>query len=416
MPTPIPTGITLETVVYKGSSRSKKNLLFLGDGFSAADRGLFDRTIDEIIARFFRKAPFNIRGMKNEFNFFKAFTPGVVSGISCELEIDANGIPLDSGNSGTAGPSIGKLEEIQSALGLTYATRARAISAKTGDKNLIRDFIATLSLPVEGASSSAIPDCWATPPSGVSNDVGKDFGLVVVLVNDDKRAGSYTPGQPYTPITIGVENRFNLTASTTAPNVHKHQPASPRNNYNLIAIRILHELGHSYFNLGDEYSYKHNPLVATTKNYFAWQNLVTKEDVLDNGSPRKFDPARIKWNKEVYSGSTQKIISSVVSDYIKNNNKALWERPSGAVCANIGHDGNVKYPPQAVRAGIRYPQRIIGLYEGGKEHCGAYSPAGSCRMKSTHWDTDFCYVCKYAIVEKINPNYLERLFNAFYPR
>lgn len=209
MPTPIPTGITLETVVYKGSSRSKKNLLFLGDGFSAADRGLFDRTIDEIIARFFRKAPFNIRGMKNEFNFFKAFTPGVVSGISCELEIDANGIPLDSDNSGTAGPSIGRLEEIQSALGLTYATRARAISAKTGDENLIRDFIATLSLSGEGTSNSAIPDCWATPLSDVSSDVGKDFGLVVVLVNDDKRAGSYTQGQPYTPITIGVENRFN---------------------------------------------------------------------------------------------------------------------------------------------------------------------------------------------------------------
>ena len=418
MPTPIPTSIPLETVVYNGPSKEKKNVLFLGDGFSSTDRALFDRTVTELVARFFRKAPFNLKGIRNEFNFFKAFTPSPESGISCELEIDANGIPLDSDNVGIAGPSIGKLEEKKSALGLTYYTEARAIVSKTGDENLIRDFLATLSISTEAAPNTAIPQCWATPPFGPLHIIGKDFGLVIVLVNDDKFGGSHTEGNTYTPITLGKENRFNLTGSTVTPNLFRHEPISPRNNYNLIITGVHHELGHSYFNLGDEYSYTHNPAVATTKNAFTWLNIVTKEDILDGSSPRKFNPDLIKWNTNVYPGSSQKIISAIVTDYIKTNNKALWERPVGTVCANVGVDELIKTPPRDVilKSKIRYPQRIIGIYEGGYEHCGAYSPAGSCRMRSRNWDSDFCYVCKYGIVEKINPSYLEKLFNTFYPK
>lgn len=103
---------------------------------------------------------------------------------------------------------------------------------------------------------------------------------------------------------------------------------------------------------------------------------------------------------------------------MKTNKKALWERPVGTICANVGVDSGTKYPPNTIWNGILYPQRIIGLYEGGaREACGVYAPAGSCRMKNNlEFDMDFCYVCKHAIIEKIDHTLLERLFKTFYPR
>lgn len=417
MPTPIPTGVTLEPVMYNGLSRDKKNLLFLGDGFSTTDRGLFDTTITEVVARFFRKAPFNLRGFRNEFNIFKAFTPSPSSGISSLLDIDANGVTNDSDNTAIIGPIIGKLQEKQSALGLTYGLQARTIFPKVGDENLIRDFLATLRHPTEAAADTEIPYCWATPPSGVSSLQGKDFALVVVFVNDDKFGGSYSFGNPYTAMSLGRENHFNVISSVGS-NLFHHEPASPRNDFNLIITGVHHELGHAHFNLHDEYCYNHNPAAATTVGFFnnVWNaNAISRADVL-NGTGQ-FDPSKIKWYKEIYPGSTEKIINTVAFNYMHNNHKPLWERPAGINCATIGLDANVKYPPVSVRGSIRYPQRIIGAYEGGgSEVCGTYKPAGSCRMLSRHIDSDFCYVCKHAIVEKVNSSYLQALFTRFYPR
>lgn len=415
MATPVPTGVTLEIVTYRGPSRDKKNLLFLGDGFASTDRALFDRTINEVMARFFRKAPFNLRGVRNEFNIFKAFTPSTNSGISCLLDVDASGITIDSDNVGVAGPAVGKLQDKASALGLTYGSSARVIKAKTGDENLIRDFINTLSIPFgyESLMDTAVPHCWAEPTNVVDIITGKDFGLVVVLINDDKFGGSYTPGAPYTPLSLGEENGFNLGA-LVSPGLYDHTPNSPRNNYNLIITGVHHELGHAHFNLGDEYSYSHDPNVATTPGYFSRANLVTKADVED--ASNNLDPSLIKWRKPAFAGSSDNLIGTTAFNYMNTNHKPLWERPAGTICANVGYDGSTKYPPVSVRGSIRYPQRIIGLYEGGQEVCGAYSPAGSCRMRSRHYDSDYCFVCKHAIIEKINPIYLERLYNVFYPR
>jgi len=417
MPTLIPAGITLETVTYSGLSRDKKNLLFLGDGFAAIDRALFDTTITEIVARFFRRAPFNLRGFRNEFNIFKAFTPSPSSGISSLLDIDANGLTNDSDNTAIIGPIVGKLQDKLSALGLTYGLQARTIIPKVGDENLVRDFLATLSHPTEALADTAIPHCWAKSTNLVDFITGKDFTLVIVLVNDDKRAGSYTFGNPYTALSLGLENHFSLGA-TISPGIYAHTPSSPRNNYNVITARMHHELCHAHFNLNDEYCYNHDPAAATTVGYFNTEqnaNAITRADVLSGAG--QFDPSKIKWYKEAYPGSSDKIISTDAFDYMNTNHKPLWERLAGTNCATIGYDANVKYPPISVRGTIRYPQRIIGAYEGGgAEVCGTYKPAGSCRMLSTEIDSDFCYVCKHAIVEKVNSSYLQALFTHFYPR
>ena len=415
MPTPIPIGITLETVTYNGRSKDKKNLLFLGDGFGAMDRALFDRTINEIVARFFRKAPFNLRGLRREFNFFKAFTPGT-SGITCDVDIDINGVTVPD-NPG-AGVSVGKMLVKDSALGLMYGypiggtAMARLIGPKTGDENLIMDFIATLNFPAESAADGCIPECWAEPPSGMSSDQGKDHGMVIVLVNDDKYGGG--GGRHYAMVCLGDGNGFPGLSTTVAG--RDHVPVTPRNNYNNIYSVAIHELGHSYFKLEDEYCEVHDPAVATTANHFSRNpNAITRADVLNGAG--NFDPSLIKWNKVAFPGSTDKLISTTAFNNMNTNNRPLWRRPAGTNCATLPFDGATKYPPRAVRGTIRYPQRIIGAYEGGgRQFCGTYSPAGSCRMRSTYYDSDFCYVCKHAIIEDIKPDLLDELYRRFYPR
>jgi hypothetical protein len=423
MPTPIPAGITLETVMYNGPSKDKKNLLFLADGFSnsANDRKRFDDTIREIEHRFFQRPPFNLKGVKKMFNIFQAFTPAASSGISCAVPIDANGFTIPD-NSG-AGASIGNLIEKQSALGMTYGVVSngtpmpRLIGPKAGDANLIANFIATLRLPYEAVADSAIPACWATPPPLSGVVTGKDFGLVVVLINDDKYGGGGAVG--YATVALGESTNFHTLLNTAMGT--DHVPGSPRNNFNNLTAVMHHELGHTYFKLKDEYAEIHTPGRAAIKDFYKENpNVVTKADITNGAG--NIDPTLIKWNKPAFLGSADKIVGAAAFAYMQANNKPLWERPAGTVCANIGYDGSTQYPDKSIWNKIQYPQRIIGIYEGGaREGCGVYRPAGSCRMqntlnKSISESSDFCYVCKHAIIEKIDPSLLEELYKRFYPR
>jgi hypothetical protein len=49
--------------------------------------------------------------------------------------------------------------------------------------------------------------------------------------------------------------------------------------------------------------------------------------------------------------------------------------------------------------------RIVGLYEGGARFaCRVYRPTGTCMMRNSHSDsTEFCAVCRYVIVDSVNP-------------
>ena len=48
---------------------------------------------------------------------------------------------------------------------------------------------------------------------------------------------------------------------------------------------------------------------------------------------------------------------------------------------------------------------IIGLYEGGMNyHCNAYHPSGTCLMRRLTDATSFCHVCRYILVDIIDPS------------
>ena len=63
--------------------------------------------------------------------------------------------------------------------------------------------------------------------------------------------------------------------------------------------------------------------------------------------------------------------------------------------------------------------RLIGLYEGGNSHtCRVYRPAGGCKMRNQSdqgSEGEFCFVCKYLIVNRVDAGQHERL-DGQYPR
>ena len=167
--------------------------------------------------------------------------------------------------------------------------------------------MATLTLPTEAAANTAIPQCWAEPPVVVSSIQGKDHGLVIVLVNDDKYGGG--GGVHYAMVTLGEARGFSGLSPDLTTGLTDHIPTTPRNNFNKIYSIAIHELGHSHFRLEDEYCEIHTPAVATTVGHFnGWPNAITRADVLDGTG--QFDPSKIKWYIDVYPGSTKKIIGT----------------------------------------------------------------------------------------------------------
>lgn len=63
---------------------------------------------------------------------------------------------------------------------------------------------------------------------------------------------------------------------------------------------------------------------------------------------------------------------------------------------------------------------IVGLYDGGRQiACGIFHPAGACMMNSGYDVQSFCAVCRYLLVESINPFThfeIDREYDAVYPQ
>ncbi len=100
------------------------------------------------------------------------------------------------------------------------------------------------------------------------------------------------------------------------------------------------------------------------------------------------------------------MVAKNIRDYIDTNNKPLTREP----CQRDPEAIRVPILPgvslKAGFCGLCLPQ-IVGLYSGGNRYaCGVFHPAGECIMSATGPVLElesFCPVCKYVLVDAINP-------------
>jgi len=60
---------------------------------------------------------------------------------------------------------------------------------------------------------------------------------------------------------------------------------------------------------------------------------------------------------------------------------------------------------------------MIGVYEGAVYYAGGnYRPAGTCKMRSIDAGEEFCFVCRWLIVNRVDPGYHSILDAMFYPK
>jgi len=117
------------------------------------------------------------------------------------------------------------------------------------------------------------------------------------------------------------------------------------------------------------------------------------------------------------SGNIMTLIPQPVSDYIQAQQKAFPRSTSD--CTQYTY--NSQDPPSI--SGFHYPRHhrdLVGLYTGGGTwNCNAFRPCGYCKMRvewywGKEWQwwppghtqvleiVDFCFVCKYFIVDLID--------------
>ncbi|RJQ81197.1 hypothetical protein D5S17_05490 [Pseudonocardiaceae bacterium YIM PH 21723] len=95
--------------------------------------------------------------------------------------------------------------------------------------------------------------------------------------------------------------------------------------------------------------------------------------------------------------------------------------PLNSVKENVEISGEEDNPvPIAGFTPPHFDQTTVGLYEGGAHYAGGhYRPAGGCKMRSHRGPSvngKFCFVCKWLIVNRVDPGYHALVNRLFYPK
>ena len=117
-------------------------------------------------------------------------------------------------------------------------------------------------------------------------------------------------------------------------------------------------------------------------------------------------------------GADKFLIEQAVMDWMTTKKNALSRNHSATAPENCDAKAPKNkaddIPPEI--PGFEHPSntyRVIGLYEGGETWtCKVYRPAGACKMRShyaAHEEGQYCFVCKYMLVNRIDPSLLGKL-------
>lgn len=119
--------------------------------------------------------------------------------------------------------------------------------------------------------------------------------------------------------------------------------------------------------------------------------------------------------KEDESGQLMFVVEEKVRDLINNDHRPLNKDPDVAKVNNDpDHPRDIPdFKPPCKSA------RLVGVFEGASSGTGlVYRPTGTCKMRTNGGsgaDGEFCHVCKWLIVNRIDPGKHEILDRNFYP-
>jgi hypothetical protein len=340
----------LHRVVYRGPPSTKANILFLAEGFTAADEALFDSAVFDIaVSRMFRlprHSPFP--QLSPDCNIWSAFDASRESGITFGPRVTgATTLPA-------AGAARVLLDAANSAYGLYWPRRPEDdvgedpgagsyASPLRGDPRrypLEVGWVRALNLQIASLADPQVADP-ADPEHRVGvhwRNGGKDYGLVCILVRDNSfRAENVGPF-----VIVPLFDQYRWGFERAAPGareqrwkVRRSDAPTPSGRTIALAVDtagdvVPHEFGHSLV-LGDEYEEDGGTrwLPAPGGNVedppIGFDNLVTPTDVNADVLPGftmnqrvEIDPARIKW------GSLHRVAQG---DAIR---AASWDVPSTA--------------------------------------------------------------------------------------
>jgi hypothetical protein len=133
-----------------------------------------------------------------------------------------------------------------------------------------------------------------------------------------------------------------------------------------------------------------------------------------------FDPATIGEGSIVYlpvkadrpslSEPYARMIAPSIAEQIDKRNKPLtkWPRSAQEIYAEFKKNGALQLPETDLPGNwsSRANERIVGLYESGGHFAqGTFHPAGGCKMRAHEITWGFCPVCRYAIVDFVDPTW-----------
>jgi hypothetical protein len=135
-------------------------------------------------------------------------------------------------------------------------------------------------------------------------------------------------------------------------------------------------------------------------------------------------PAPGAWKTSAYPFA--EMVAPNIKQHITTTKLPLTKRPPdpvGSVVNGQDIDGGETQPPRldgVVLPSCTESPRIIGLYEGGDQLLeGIFHPAGKCMMRESNVDdAEFCFVCRYILVDMIDPSRhstIDREYGAKYP-
>jgi hypothetical protein len=124
------------------------------------------------------------------------------------------------------------------------------------------------------------------------------------------------------------------------------------------------------------------------------------------------------WDDKKYSliqplrvaGNEIKLVADSILKHIEAKDGPLNADPGNptAACVAAGDIASIMTPRNlpALSRTPRTKADIIGIYEGGfYRDCGVFRPAGRCRMRDSDITTiPFCHVCRYIIVDTVDPS------------